>query len=59
MANIFKSVARHFGPKEHVVNPRFDPTIKSESNKHLVVFGESVLFFDNSKPGNGSNWYVL
>jgi hypothetical protein len=52
MSNIFNSVTKHFGPKEHIVNTDIYQPGRKNVGKGLIVLGYSVVYFD---PGNQSH----
>jgi hypothetical protein len=56
MSNIFNSMAKYFGPKEHTVNTEVYQPNRAETGKGLIVLGYSVVYFDTRSKSRVNNF---
>jgi hypothetical protein len=56
MSNIFNSMTKYFGPRQHVVNTETYQPARKESGKGLIVLGYSVVYFDPRSQSRVNNF---
>jgi hypothetical protein len=56
MSNIFSSMAKYFGPKEHNYTPEFDQTRLQEAKSNTIVLGYTVVCFNTKSQSRVNNF---
>jgi hypothetical protein len=56
MSNIFNSMTKHFGPRQHIVNTESYQPARKDSARGLIVLGYSVVYLDPKSQSHVNNF---
>jgi hypothetical protein len=56
LSNIFNSMAKYFGPKEHAFNPEVYQPRQNDPGQHLIVLGYSVIYVNPKSESHVNNF---